>query len=386
MTLLAYLAEPFSLSGSYYKSNSGSLAFLQDAFSKEEIFVASTTINSENIKPSSSIHENYFEEVQGYDSIKDFVVKSIKNPTFFFKYIQDCNDLLDKHKNSRLWIRNPSIGCLIFSLCALKKDRTIYNHMCANAIYGWKNNKYSNVEKLLGFAFSLVMRYMIFKVIKNKLTVNLCTGDELLSICKKYNPNSYQFVDSLIELDGVDFNTDSLNKAIFKFLFIGRVQEDKGVVDLIESFICLLKENGNLELDIVGDGVLLNGLREKYKCCKKIIFHGQIPHDKLNFYIKKSSVIVVPSKNRYEGFPRVIMESWSMKKPVIVSDVGGVKAFVMNYYNGILYPYLSMDGLISSMRNVLDPVLYEKLVIGASDMSRVSNKRYWINELRKIIV
>ena len=54
-----------------------------------------------------------------------------------------------------------------------------------------------------------------------------------------------------------------------------------------------------------------------------------------------------------EGFPRVIMEGWAHKKPVIVSQVGGVKAFVKNAENGLIFTPGNQSELLIALESLL---------------------------------
>lgn len=105
--------------------------------------------------------------------------------------------------------------------------------------------------------------------------------------------------------------------------FIGRLEEQKGV-DILLVALKILKEKGiSPKTFIVGYGSWeekLKALKEKEKLLN-IKFLGK-REDALSF-LKASKIFVLPS--RWEGLPITILEAASLKKPIIVTNVGGVK-------------------------------------------------------------
>jgi glycosyltransferase involved in cell wall biosynthesis len=105
--------------------------------------------------------------------------------------------------------------------------------------------------------------------------------------------------------------------------FIGRLEEQKGV-DILFRALRILKEKGiSPKTFIVGSGSWeerLKLLKEKEQL-SNIVFLGKRT-DALSF-LKASKIFVLPS--RWEGLPITILEAASLKKPIIVTDVGGVK-------------------------------------------------------------
>jgi len=383
--ILACVSEQFFLSGDIYGSKPTSIKFLQNAFGVNSVVAVSPV--SKNIAPSkaefsSEVSVDCFEEVPNFNSIKEFVKKSIFSRGFFRGFVLRCNNILDKYPSHTVWCRNPSIGSLIFSICTVRKGRPLINHMCANAMNGWKNDKYTIFEKVVGYFFSKVISIMVSYVSSKSTVVNLCTGDELLRYCLRKNKNSYQFVDVMVERKCEKL---LLNHRGTEFLFVGRLEEDKGISDLCEVIYKInAKNEAKIMLTIVGGGSLLESLKKKYTS-NIISFVGQVANEDLDKYFLNSRVVIIPSKNYYEGFPRVIMEAWSNYLPVIVSDTGGVKAFVKNNENGILFKMNDKLALERAIVNIQNTTLYETLKTNSKKMAGVSTQSYWISELRKII-
>lgn len=378
MSVLAFLSEPFVKYDGRYYSHKASLGFVKACFSNDKVIPVGRVVEGDISQSSVDIPENEFEGIYNYTSIVDFFKKSILNPLYFVNYIKRCDNILDKYPDSKIWVRNPSIGCLIFSLRALKKERKIYNHMCANAMNAWENKKYSGLLKGIAYLFSLVLKMMVIKVVSNSNTINLCTGKELEDFCLKYNHRSYQIIDSNI-ISTCD-NKISLNVP-FKFLFIGRIQKDKGIGKLLEQFSQM--DEASFHLDVVGDGVILDELKRKFRK-DNIVFHGQLSNSKLPEVLGNANVVVVPSDNKYEGFPRVILEAWSHCLPVIVSDVGGVRAFVEHEKNGLLFDWGTPGQLMDAMHKISDMDFYENMIENCRKIKHITTEAYWVDEFKRI--
>lgn len=377
MPVIAFLSEPYSKNGDSYSSEKGSLNFIRSCFD-EQIVVVGRISKRPVKKPSAQTPVGSFEEAPNYESVFDFAKKSLRNPLFFKRYIEKCFYILDKYPESEIWVRNPSIGCIIFSICAIKRERAIYNHMCANVSRAWDNPKYTGFNRVAAYLFSKLLNSLVRYVVKSAKVTNLCTGDELLDYCLSLNSNSHLLIDSNIKK--VFNSKDDNGVDCFKFVFVGRVQEDKGIRELLLAFSELKQD---VSLDVIGDGPLLQSLKDQFQS-PTINFLGQVAHHNLPKHLSKSKVVVVPSKNRYEGFPRVILEAWSHSLPVIVSDVGGVKAFVEHGVNGLIYDNNEPHALYECLKTICSEKNYEVLKRGSARMSKITTENYWVTQFKKI--
>lgn len=115
-------------------------------------------------------------------------------------------------------------------------------------------------------------------------------------------------------------------------LFIGRLVDYKGIETLLDAF----KINTTFNLKIIGDGPLKEKIHDFASAYKNIEFLGKVKRDLLLRTIKGASFIVFPSEC-YENMPFVIMESFAFSKPVIASNLGAIKEFVIDGVSGILF-------------------------------------------------
>lgn len=119
-------------------------------------------------------------------------------------------------------------------------------------------------------------------------------------------------------------------------VFVGRVEEKKGIMDLIDA-MQLLDGDLRAKLIIVGDGDLRPQLERKIKSkgvTKSVIFMGWREHREINKILAASDMFVLPSHT--EGLPQTILEAEASGLPIIVTSVGGIPEAIEGYTNGIL--------------------------------------------------
>lgn len=120
-------------------------------------------------------------------------------------------------------------------------------------------------------------------------------------------------------------------------LFIGLLEEIKGIDVLLKASSIITKSIPNFNLLIVGSGSQENKLKklsEKLKLEQNVKFLGFISGDKKYSYIKSSEFCVIPSK--HESLPIAVLEFMACGKPIIASDVGGIPFLIENGKNGFL--------------------------------------------------
>jgi len=126
------------------------------------------------------------------------------------------------------------------------------------------------------------------------------------------------------------------------FVYFGRLSEEKGVLTLLQA----MKKIKQSQLKIVGDGPLKNSLEQfaKENNLKNVEFVGYKDGDELKSIMGKTKFVVVPSE-WYDNSPLVIYESFSMGKPVIGADIGGITELVDHQKNGLLIQHGKVEDL-----------------------------------------
>jgi glycosyltransferase involved in cell wall biosynthesis len=137
--------------------------------------------------------------------------------------------------------------------------------------------------------------------------------------------------------------------------YLGRLSNEKGVVNLVQSFLGISSKNPNILFFIGGEGALRkqlidivsdNGLENK------VTFSGWIPHDKLPFYLNQLKLLVLPSYT--EGLPNIMLEAMACGTPVLATPVGAIPDIIINKKTGFILPDNSPDSIEESIIKVLN--------------------------------
>jgi len=139
------------------------------------------------------------------------------------------------------------------------------------------------------------------------------------------------------------------------FLFVGRLEKLKGLQDVLAYFI----DNSSHNLLIAGSGDYEQQLLELSHGSPNIRFLGQQGRSDLRALYKQAIATIVPSLT-YEISPYVVAESWSVKTPVVVRDIGALKEMVEQTGGGLWFS--STEVLYSQLDTISqDNALREKL-------------------------
>jgi glycosyltransferase involved in cell wall biosynthesis len=141
------------------------------------------------------------------------------------------------------------------------------------------------------------------------------------------------------------------------FLFVGRLEEIKGVQNIIPVF----RRQKQFELLIVGDGAYREELERQAADCPNIKFLGRLDQRRLRGIYRQAIAVIVPSIC-YETFGIIIIEAFSQKTPVITNDLGALPEVVEDSGGGFIYTRES--GLVEAMHRLADePALRREMGI-----------------------
>ncbi len=140
------------------------------------------------------------------------------------------------------------------------------------------------------------------------------------------------------------------------FLYFGRLDREKGINTLIEAF----SKDKEIKLKIIGDGELSEYLQENK--FPNIEFLGYKDWAALKDYLINASFIIIPSEC-YENNPMTIIESYSLGKPVIGSNIGGIPEIVLHNKTGYIFEPKNVNELSNILQtaNHLDYKSYAQL-------------------------
>lgn len=118
----------------------------------------------------------------------------------------------------------------------------------------------------------------------------------------------------------------------FILVFSGRVNRDKGIMELVEA-MQRLKDYQHIKLMIIGsaffanntnDNTFVTKLKAKAESLReRIVFTGFIPYSKIPNYLRMADIAVIPSIWD-DPFPTTVLEAQAMGLPIITTRRGGI--------------------------------------------------------------
>lgn len=151
-------------------------------------------------------------------------------------------------------------------------------------------------------------------------------------------------------------NRYNIPKDGFVFGYLGRINADKGVNELIEAFGELQKKYSNIYLTLVGmldDANPIN--RENLNKAQNnpnIVLTGNVPADQVYRYMSMFDVLTHPTYR--EGFGKVLQEAMGMRLPIVTTNVPGPSEVVENGVSGILAEVKNPRDLAEKMAYLYD--------------------------------
>ena len=142
---------------------------------------------------------------------------------------------------------------------------------------------------------------------------------------------------------------------------VGRLTAVKGQRYLLEAAANLAGDIPGLVCILLGDGELREELKARATALgmgQQVLFLGW--RDDVAAIMSVFDVFVLPSLN--EGMGRVLVEAMAAGKPVIASDVGGIKNLICHQENGFLVPPADPEAMAAGINGLYrDPEGRERM-------------------------
>ncbi len=163
---------------------------------------------------------------------------------------------------------------------------------------------------------------------------------------------------------------------IFKFLLIARMLWDKGVGEYVEAIKILKSKYLNIEFQLLGSLDVANNTAISKEQMSEWVNQGFVNYlgvtDNVKDFIKKADCIVLPSYR--EGTPRTLLESASMAKPIVTTNVPGCKDVVDDGVNGYLCEVKNAQDLAEKMEMMLNLTSKERRAMGEAGREKMINE------------
>ena len=194
----------------------------------------------------------------------------------------------------------------------------------------------------------------LFSPFRHKRYFDYIWGAGILQFdyARKLGFNTNRILTNCFSGDSETFSKISIEKKKKKypkrFLFVGRFVQVKAIDVLLEAWSSISDKKG-WTLELIGDGPLKEGFRQKYS---DVIIKDFMSQSLLVEEAKKSGCFVIPS--RFEPWALVIHEFAYAGLPIIASSqCGAARHFVINGHNG----YVVKSGDVNSLRDAMNKVI-----------------------------
>lgn len=216
----------------------------------------------------------------------------------------------------------------------------------------------------------LALDGLFFRYIATKI---LCVSPEIKRqierVSRERRDNIFLFYAQFYRKDFDGIPTIPHNERPFKIVFVGRVERNKGVFDLLDIAEQLREDD--VIFDVCGGGAALSELKRlsKIRGLNEIItIHGQLERPQLLTIYAQAQAVIVPTRSDFcEGMPQVIAESILLGRPVITSKLSNALDVVGNAI--IEAEPDDVQSYVQAIRRLIyDPVYYESLCINCSPL------------------
>lgn len=215
------------------------------------------------------------------------------------------------------------------------------------------------------------------KVIVILSNINCEFADRIIlysqNLIKEWNLEKYRNKISIAHEHFLDFDKYEIKKKLeereYLVGYIGRLSEEKGVLNFVKAIPEILKERNDLGFLIGGDGQLRDEI-EKYLAHKnlndKVKLVGWIPHDKLPDYMNELKLVVLPSYT--EGLPNIMLEAMACGTPVLATPVGAIPDVIKDGETGFIMENNSPECIAENVKRALNHQDLDKIVKNAMEL------------------
>lgn len=246
--------------------------------------------------------------------------------------------------------RGPSVPALIAIVLSFVFRKKRYWHKYAG---NW------NAEQAP--FFYRFQKRILLKATFSKVTLNGEWKDQLSHTISFDNP-------CLTDEEADEANQNALKKRFsppFTLCFIGRLEEAKGVGNLIKSLGRLEHKGKVRKLLLAGGGENVNHYLKLASTIEvPVEFMGSLNREELNKVYAESHILVLPSLS--EGFPKVISEGIAFGCIPTITAISSLTQYFADNLNG----YIMVDNSIDTIAGKLDSILIKDNLAKVSSNAR----------------
>lgn len=230
--------------------------------------------------------------------------------------------------------------------------------------------KKKTVTMLSGYSIKYE-KGILSKVITKLCTINFNLVDKIIlyspRLISEWNFEKYSHKILIAPRHFLDFSNFKLNVGFSQrsdFIgYVGRLSEEKGILNFIESIPLILKQKPDLNIWIIGDGDLKNNV-DKYLSQNglenNVKLVGWSSREDLPKYLNSLKLLVIPSYT--EGLPNVMLEAMACGTPVLATGVGAIPDIISDGETGFIMENNSPECIAENIFRAMEHPGLENIV------------------------
>jgi glycosyltransferase involved in cell wall biosynthesis len=147
--------------------------------------------------------------------------------------------------------------------------------------------------------------------------------------------------------------------------YAGRIQETKGIGDVVRAIALLVKDGIDISLTAAGAGDIAayTELAASMGVAERVRFPGLIPHEQVVAEMHRHDFVLVPSQHAYpEGLPLTIYDAYCSRTPLVASDHPMFRGQVIDEKTALVFRGGDSRHMANALKRlVTDEVLYARL-------------------------
>jgi glycosyltransferase involved in cell wall biosynthesis len=285
-----------------------------------------------------------------YDDYKDKNNRVFRYPAFLFKYKIDYPISIPVSSFINKKIKELDLDIIhVHQPFSLGKEGLRYARKLKIPIIFTYHTKYEDYVHYVPFFPEKILAELVKKEainFSNKCDLTIAPSVGIKKIIEKRGANKKSIKVLPTGINWDDFQKGAREKVRKKYLIkkneilltnIGRINEEKNLVFLLESFKKIALKNPKIKLMFIGEGFLKEELKEKAKKWgieKQVIFTGFLKNTEIKNYLKATDIYLQTSLSETQGI--TILEAMASSLPIVAVKATGTEDFIVNKKNGFL--------------------------------------------------
>ena len=285
-----------------------------------------------------------------YSGYEDENKKVFRYPSFLFKYKIDYPISIPISSFINKKIKELNLDIIhVHQPFSLGKEGLKYARKLKIPVVFTYHAKYEDYVHYVPFFPEKILAELVKKEainFSNKCDLTITPSLGIKKIIKKRGANKNKIEILPTGVDWKNFQKGDGLKIRRKYLIakdeilltnIGRINKEKNLIFLLESFREIALKNPKIKLMFIGEGFLKKELKEKSKewgIQDRIIFTGFVKNSHIKDYLKATDIYLQTSLSETQGL--TILEAMASGKAIVAVKATGTEDFIINNSNGLL--------------------------------------------------